>query len=142
MKGIESVKKWIGQHKLATITIVVVAWILLIVSLVFIIGDGQQKSAIEIDAEEQAAWNEEFYNDPILNYLPYEELAFDITPIYDDDGFSSLAVNIRLSAADARGGQAAGAELYKNRVLEVIRSFGLSPSDYDIEWNIESTSLY
>lgn len=77
--------------------------------------------------------------DAVVQYLPYENFSFRISAdaTGGDDAFK-LVVELRIPESGLSGDTAsrqAAVALYKNEVLDWIRSKGLKPEDFTIEYN-------
>lgn len=81
-------------------------------------------------------------DDPILSVIPYSTLDYQITPTYRtrDNGSAYLVVKIALRLTNAdRNNQAAAAEVYKKQALDYLRSKGINPDSYTIEYTVNSS---
>ena len=78
-------------------------------------------------------------NDPILQFLPKETLSYKIT--YDGQS-NTLKARIETNGADERGDPAAAVEGYKKEINDWIKSVGLDPAKYKIEYSIIRASIY
>jgi hypothetical protein len=80
--------------------------------------------------------------DPILRYLPYSTLNFEITASGFSDVKTTLNVRITTSAVDERTDSEAAIEKYKNQVMEWVRSVGFATDDYRFDYEIIRASLF
>lgn len=90
--------------------------------------------------------NEQPYtiSDPILTHVPHSTLDFELRPViretFGDDedagvyGELVLEARLLLTAADMRIDEAGAIKQYSEEVREYIRSLGLNPDDYKIEY--------
>lgn len=78
------------------------------------------------------------YSDPILKYLPYGDIGYNISPIIKTINAKPtlvLSINIKLSESDYRSSPAtleANIRNRENAALAYIRSSGFNPSKYHI----------
>lgn len=73
--------------------------------------------------------------DPILKYLPYDALDFEIKATRNEDGtVKNLHVTLLLSDADYNTGIDAAIATYKQEALEWIKSAGFDPAKYTINY--------
>jgi len=78
------------------------------------------------------------YGDPITQYLPHSTLNYEIT--YAGIG-GGLIVKIVLSASEERIDPEGSINRYKEQALSYIRSAGVNPDDYTIEWRVQRPTL-
>jgi len=80
-------------------------------------------------------------SDPILSHLPYGGLDFELTAVAGQSGTLSLHARLLLSAADVRTDEAGATAQYKKEVQDYIRSLGLNPDKYVIDYEIVKPSI-
>lgn len=85
-------------------------------------------------------------SDPILAHLPYGTPDFQLVAKVIDDAkkVPSLVIEASLlpSAADARTNEAAALNQYKQEVIDYIKSIGLDPGNYNIQYQTVEPSLF
>ncbi len=91
--------------------------------------------------QKQAA-NSKIKSDPILGHLPYGNADFKLRAKVVGASTLSLQAELLLSAADARTDQNAAIQQYKGEVLDYIKSLGLNPDSYTINYVVVMPSLY
>jgi hypothetical protein len=72
--------------------------------------------------------------DPIIQYLPHSTLSYQINSRTGDDGKVTLTIQLLLTEADRRTGEQAAVDIYKSEALDWIRSKGLDPNNYTINY--------
>lgn len=80
-------------------------------------------------------------SDKALTITPHSTLDYTIERAYrtghDGSAYLVLSVTILLTGSD-RGNEAAATEKYKSQALEYLRSNGVNPEDYIIEYEVNS----
>lgn len=79
-------------------------------------------------------------DDMILQYLPYENFTFKITPDATQGDKLVLVVDLDISEVDLKGDAASKAQtvtMYKNEVTDWIASKGVDPTKYEIQYNYD-----
>lgn len=78
--------------------------------------------------------------DIIMVHLPYRSFGFQITPSSNQDGELVLDVSLTIPSVDLSGGTASKrvvVKMYKDDVLQWIRSKGADPADYILRYNYD-----
>lgn len=78
----------------------------------------------------------------ILQYLPYENFTFSITPDATQGDHLVLIVDLDISEIDLKGdaaSKAATVALYKKEVTDWIESKDVDPTKYEIQYNYDDT---
>jgi flagellar basal body-associated protein FliL len=73
--------------------------------------------------------------DPIVQYVPYSTLDYEIAAIQNDDNSVTLKVQLSLSDADYKTGKDQAVAQKKQEVLDWITSKGIDPSKYQIDYS-------
>jgi hypothetical protein len=84
-------------------------------------------------------------NDIILQYLPYRNFSYEITPDTTQGDTLVLRVNLTIPDSDLKGDTAsrlAVIEMYKQEVNNWISSKGAEPSDYTFKYNYDEAGNY
>lgn len=88
-------------------------------------------------------------DNPILSRLPYGDLHFRLSAEFEEHeeestkiGELRLKAEILLSASDVRSDRDAAIAIYKQEVLDYIKSLGFDPASYKIDYEIIEPSLY
>ncbi|MGH7218309.1 MAG: hypothetical protein ACREGE_02615 [Candidatus Microsaccharimonas sp.] len=79
-------------------------------------------------------------SDVLLQYLPYENFTFEITPDATQGDALVLVVSLDIAEVDLKGNAASNAEIvamYKKEVTDWISSKGVDPTKYEIQYNYD-----
>ena len=79
-------------------------------------------------------------DDEILQYLPYENFTFKISPDATQGDKLVLIVDLDIAEVDLKGNAASRAEtvaLYKQEVLDWLASKGINPAKYELQYNYD-----
>lgn len=79
-------------------------------------------------------------DDPILAYVPYGGLHFELSALVQDEELT-LQAKLLLTAADVRIDPNAAVERYKQEVRDYITSNSLNPDSYKIDYQVIQPSL-
>jgi len=106
--------------------------------------DDQKKLIKKLEGEKPS-----YYKDPIMQYIPYSTLEYSIEPnftpsIYDTDEdkevyILTIDIKVYLSAVDIDEGEDVVSQRYLKQAKNYIRSKGLNPDKYEINFYIERT---
>ena len=88
-------------------------------------------------------------DNPILNHLPYGDLHYSLSAEFEEHeeesvelGKLRLKAEILLSASDVRTDKDSAIAIYKQEVLDYIKSLGFDPAKFEIIYEIIEPSLY
>lgn len=79
-------------------------------------------------------------DDPVLAYVPYGGLNFELNAVVQDEQLI-LQAKLLLSAADVRIDANSAIERYKQEVRDYITSKGLNPDSYTIDYQVVQPTL-
>lgn len=92
----------------------------------------------------QDALGEDDVHDPILRHLPYGTLTYNLSP-YIESGAGTdipgdrLIIKAEIMLSGAEAGSAEAVERIKGEITDWIRSLGLDPANYDIQYETPQT---
>jgi len=85
-------------------------------------------------------------SDPILSYLPYGGINYKLNATYNtnksNNDVIAIDAQILLNASDVRTNKQAAINLYKQQVQDYIKSLGLDPNKYLIQYKVVEPSIY
>lgn len=79
-------------------------------------------------------------NDALLQYLPYENFSFKLSPDATQSDTLVIIAKLSISEADLKGDAASRAStvtMYKQEVVKWIKSKGVDPTKYTIQYNYD-----
>lgn len=90
-----------------------------------------------------------FRDDPVFQHLPYGTLNYSLTAVIEDQGSDSdaeprviIQAKLLLSAADAKSDREGSIARYKEEVVQYLKSVGIDPAAYVIDYRVVEPSLF